>query len=273
MSRMRRSLASLLRIGTAIAMVAAGLVAVNPAPAAAAPSWSIVPSPSPDGPTIGELDGVACTTATNCLAVGTTAAYGTFGELTLGERWNGSSWVQVPTPDPDWSFGVGPAYLSGVACAGGSCFAVGFEVNGSGPRPIIQRWNGREWSYDAAPGAGSNASLNAVSCAGTSGCHAVGGDGTALIATRWNGSAWVSVTIRKPAGATSAALSGVKCTSSTNCVAVGSYTTGSVTKTLIERWNGTAWTVVPSPNPVGATSSSFTGVACPIASTCFAVGS
>ena len=271
----RLVLATVFRIGAMIAIVAAGLVVVDVTPAAAAPGWSIVSSPSPAGPTHGELSGVTCTSTTNCLAVGNTAAYAPGGELTLGERWNGSSWSQVPTPDPSWIFGVGPAYLSGIACAGAAtCFAVGYEVSGvSGSAgPMIQRWNGSSWSDNAAPGLRSNTSLNAVSCAGASTCHAVGGDGTSLIATRWNGSSWVAVAIRKPPGATRAALSGVKCTSATNCIAVGTYTNATATKTLAERWNGTAWTIVSTPNPTAATSSSFNGIACPNASTCYAVG-
>ena len=271
---MRRTLGAVLRIGTVIALLNTGLVAGPVTPAvAAAPSWSIVPSPSPAGPTHGELDGVTCTSTTNCLAVGSTA----FGSLTLGERWNGGSWSQVPTPDPDRTFGVGATFLSGIACAGTSkCFAVGYAVNGAagGAGPMIQKWNGSSWSFDSAPGFGTNASLNSVSCAGALTCHAVGGDGDVLFATRWNGSSWVSVAIPRPAAATHAALSGVKCTSATNCIAVGTYTTTTptATKTLAERWNGNAWTIVSSPNPAGASSSSLNGVACPVASTCFAVG-
>ena len=110
-ARVRSILATILRIGSVIAIVATGLVTVNATPAAAAPSWSIVSSPSPAGPTHGELDGLACTSNTNCQAVGNN-----YGGLTLGERWNGTSWSQVRTPDPTWIYGEATSYLSDIAC-------------------------------------------------------------------------------------------------------------------------------------------------------------
>jgi len=267
MAGVRSTLATSLRTLTAVAIAAAGLVAVTATPAAAAPSWSIVSSPSPAGPTHDELDGVVCTSATNCLAVGHA------GWLTLGERWNGSSWSQVPTPEPDWTFGQSPAYLSDIGCTTASnCFAVGYgEPDSAGP--LVERWNGHAWSNVAPPGSGSGASLNGIACPGPSTCHAVGGDGTSLFATRWNGASWTTVTIAAPSGAHNAALSHVACASTTNCIAVGSYQDANlVSRTLTERWNGTKWTVVASPNPAGAKSSSLSGIACPAASSCYAVG-
>jgi hypothetical protein len=43
-------------------------------------------------------------------------------------------------------------------------------------------------------------------------------------------------------------LRGVVATSATNAWAVGSYRTAHRIKTLIEHWDGKAWTVQPSPN-------------------------
>ena len=42
--------------------------------------------------------------------------------------------------------------------------------------------------------------------------------------------------------------------------------------TLAEKWNGTAWTVQKTPNPVGAYYSTLSGVACTSTSACTAVG-
>jgi hypothetical protein len=71
-------------------------------------------------------------------------------------------------------------------------------------------------------------------------------------------------------------LAGVHCTSSTNCFAVGvSYAgtaTSSAQSTLIERWDGATWTIVPSPNQPSAADSSLAGVACVSSTSCFAVG-
>src|SRR5262252_9918518 len=47
----------------------------------------------------------------------------------------------------------------------------------------------------------------------------------------------------------SATLHAVAATSGTDVWAVGSYNSAGAYKTLIEHWNGTRWTIVPSANP------------------------
>ena len=66
-------------------------------------------------------------------------------------------------------------------------------------------------------------------------------------------------------------LYGASCTSASACTAVGDYVTNTgASKTLAERWNGTAWTLQSTPNPSGA--SYLNGVSCTSASACTAVG-
>ncbi len=68
-------------------------------------------------------------------------------------------------------------------------------------------------------------------------------------------------------------LNGVSCSSPANCIAVGDYyrMAGGPQLTLIERWNGTAWRVEPSPS-IGR-GSTLDSVSCPSATSCAAVGS
>ena len=66
-------------------------------------------------------------------------------------------------------------------------------------------------------------------------------------------------------------LSGVACQNATSCFAVGNYTNQLVTSTLTEHWDGTSWTIVPSPNPPSSTSNELVGVTCS-AINCVAVG-
>jgi hypothetical protein len=68
-------------------------------------------------------------------------------------------------------------------------------------------------------------------------------------------------------------LDGVSCASPANCTAVGDYyrTASGPRLTLIERWNGTAWQVEPSPG-IGR-GSALDSVSCPSATRCTAVGS
>src|SRR5207302_1551334 len=60
--------------------------------------------------------------------------------------------------------------------------------------------------------------------------------------------------------------------SPTQCWAVGSYRKGIVSQTLIEFWNGTSWTIVPSPNTNASEDNVLSGVTCSSASQCWAVG-
>ena len=68
-------------------------------------------------------------------------------------------------------------------------------------------------------------------------------------------------------------LYGVSCTSPTACIAVGTSGNGTTVATsLVERWNGTNWTIQQTPGPPGATSSSFYSVSCTSPDACIAVG-
>ncbi len=77
----------------------------------------------------------------------------------------------------------------------------------------------------------------------------VGAAGNAAVAQRWNGRAWRSVAVPIPAGAAGSELYGVAAISAKDVWAVGEYAPGSGgAATLIEHWDGKAWSQVPSPN-------------------------
>ena len=77
----------------------------------------------------------------------------------------------------------------------------------------------------------------------------------------------------QPTGSAGTFLTGVSCPSPTSCFAVGSYDVSGTEKSLVEHWNGSAWGIMTSPNPTGATTSYLVGVSCPSPNSCFAVGS
>ncbi len=65
------------------------------------------------------------------------------------------------------------------------------------------------------------------------------------------------------------------CASAATCTAVGYYNgngspSGADTKTLIESWDGTHWSLVPSPSP--ASSPVLNGISCASAAACTAAG-
>jgi hypothetical protein len=237
-------------------------------------TWSLVPSPN-RGTGNNGLDGVSCVAAGACTAVGGYTSSSGVGR-TLIESWNGTTWAAIPSPQP----GTGDG-LDGVSCiSAAACTAVGFYQN-SVPihRTLIESWNGTTWSVVPSPNRGGTTTQNflyGVSCASAVACTAVGetyngrsGDESTLIES-WNGTGWSLVPSPSPGNAQNY-LNGVSCTSATTCTAVGYFlNSGSLPKTLIESWNGTAWSVVPSPSP--ETNDNLNSVSCTSPTACMAVG-
>jgi hypothetical protein len=160
--------------------------------------------------------------------------------------------------------------LDGVACPSAStCLAVGSYDNRAGVvLPLSRRWNGKTWSAVKTPGSDFS-ELADVSCPDSSNCMAVGTSRYGTLTESWNGTAWTIVPSPAPVGAISSDLISVSCPTTTSCAAVGSSVNGSgATVTLAEEWNGSAWSLVRSPNRSGATGSELNGVSCASASTC-----
>ena len=235
-------------------------------------SWSVVPSPN-DGSSVNFLESVSCTSSTRCMAVGQYENSAFIGQA-LAESWNGTSWSVTPALSP----GDGGS-LYGVSCTSPtSCMAVGYAESGMTTEPLSESWNGSTWSILPGPdlGPAQEGGLNAVTCTDATTCVAVGDyiDTSArqrtLIAS-WNGTAWAVVASADP-GSFGNSLSDVTCTTSNACVAVGLSEGASITEqTLIESWNGTAWSVVSSPDP-GDLSNLLFAVSCATAVNCMAVG-
>jgi len=97
--------------------------------------------------------------------------------------------------------------------------------------------------------------FSGVSAASASDAWAVGASSATFdslpLAEHWNGTAWDNVSVPLPSGATTGSLKGVLELSPANVWAVGSTgaPSGTGNLTLIEHWNGHAWSVIPSPNP------------------------
>ena len=100
-----------------------------------------------------------------------------------------------------------------------------------------------------------------------------------LVALMTTGTAAATGTGAASQAVLNASLSDVSCTSASSCVAVGTFL-GSVqgTKafdnfTLAENWNGTTWTVVPSPSPkLPGQGAELNSVSCTSSTSCMAVG-
>jgi hypothetical protein len=67
-------------------------------------------------------------------------------------------------------------------------------------------------------------------------------------------------------------LTAVSCLTAASCEAVGELVNQGNPLTLAEAWNGSTWTVQPTPNPSVAQGSTLNAVSCTSASACTAVG-
>ena len=209
-------------------------------------AWSQEPSPNPGGSANDNvLGGVAATSSSNAWAVG---HYCTFScatppsalDQTLIERWHGTAWSRVPSPNPGGS--VNDNVLSGVAATSSSnAWAVGwYERSGTPPQTLIEHWNGTAWRQVSSPNPGGSGHLNlldGVAATSSSNAWAVGyydiGATPQTLIEHWNGTAWRQVSSPNPGGsANDNFLYGVAATSPANIWAVGSYFNGTATETL-----------------------------------------
>jgi hypothetical protein len=159
--------------------------------------------------------------------------------------------------------------------------AVGSFFNSSSvSRNLADSWDGTSWTGVPTPNpgpAGRWQFLEDVSCPPATACTAVGyswtpGSPDIPLVESWDGTSWTVVHAPNPATSGGNTLMGVSCPSATACTAVGySYISGGFYRTFIESWDGTSWTVVPSPNPVPG-GDYLNGVSCASATACMAVG-
>jgi hypothetical protein len=249
----------------------------TPTAVVVAPSWYIVPSPSPS--VDNELAGVECSAANDCWAVGTYNPDNATGAKTLTEHWNGTAWTVVSAPDTQ----RGGDGLNAVACPSvNDCWAVG-GGEGYGSDTLIEHWDGSTWKAVASPNTSNGGQLAAIQCPTAWDCWSVGWhastgarDGGTPI-EHWDGSTWtIAASPGQNPGAPSAsvgfdALDGIACTSTSNCWAGGDIDTTNGTHSLMEQWDGTAWRIAITANP-GTYNDSFTDVTCVSSSDCWAVG-
>jgi hypothetical protein len=247
------------------------------AAAAPAPAWTISAVPAAQAPN-GRLVAQSCPAPGTCMAVGSFHAPAGLS-LALAERWNGSAWTALPTPNPSGGHG---SVLTAVSCRSASaCTAVGSYRNSAGTAATLaETWNGTTWRIQPTPDpAGSFGSyLTGVSCAAAGACTAVGyyenqsfQDNGVAFAESWDGHAWTIQQV-PTGGASPTFLYAVSCASRAACVAVGSHNGNAIGGLpLAEVWNGTSWTL-QAPAVPGGGFVALTGVSCTAATTCTAVG-
>jgi hypothetical protein len=277
---MRTIAASGLIALTAMLGVAASTAVAGPATAAQRPAAASPAGAAKAPPPANVLFGVSCVSSKYCVAVGVNenAEESVKGGGALIQTWNGKTWKSVAPKAPK---GAMSAQLLDVSCRSvTACVAVGDYLNAGGTGvPLAEIWNGRTWTptAPATPKGSSGGQLLGVSCAAAKSCVAVGGDftnsGGAALAESWNGSRWTLSRPPEPKGSVVGELNTVSCTSAAHCIAVGSSSTNTAGFALADAWNGGGWTRMPVTVPAnGKEDADLTGVSCPSAKSCVAVG-
>jgi hypothetical protein len=232
-------------------------------------SWTIVPSPN-FGSSHNFLRAVSIVTANDIWAVGVVYISG-FPE-TLTMHWDGSTWSVVSSPNPSSQ----NALYSVAAISTSDVWATGYQNSGSRWTTLTEHWNGSTWSVVPSPNPGTgNNYINWVDAVSSSDVWAIGfyeGQGTVQsLIEHWNGSTWSVVPSPNP-GSIYNNLQGVAAVTANNVWTVGLYqNSGGPRRTLVEHWNGSAWSTINSPN-VGSADNALARVAAVSPSTLWAVG-
>ena len=164
-------------------------------------------------------------------------------------------------PSPNQGQGIHRNYLYSVSAdSSNDAWALGnYEQNKSQLRPLVEHWNGSQWSIVQTP-AHPGLWLNAVTALAPNDVWIVGYYFQhEPIFEHWNGSQWSLVHSPNVSSAIASTLS-FTVVASNDIWAAGSYETQAGTyQTLFEHWNGTRWSIVPGA-AIPGTSNLITGI-------------
>lgn len=237
-------------------------------------TWTQVTAPATPGNTAA-LRAVSAGGPGDAWAVGNTAVNRSrFAPLAL--HWNGTAWTVAPSAATALPTGT---ILYGVADVGpDDAYAIG--DNSSYASGELEHWNGTAWSAVTLPqptDTGFPTTLNAISADGPDdvwivGSYMVQAGPTNLryetYSLHWNGTTWRVVPMPAATGSDTLfayTLDAVAVNGPADVWAVGGSGDGVLghggtpTGTLTEHWDGTAWSIVPSPS--SGTETGLTGVA------------
>jgi len=181
----------------------------------------------------------------------------------------------VSSPHPNGTY---DAFYGVAAVSTRDAWAVGrTDLPGLGGRALAQHWDGQSWKGFPNPPNLPYTALYGVAALATDDVWAVGesgGTSTGVYVQHWDGEVWR--VIATPALSWEAGLTAISGASPNDVWAVGwqmpdrkTYQTN----TLIEHWDGSAWAIVPSPDPPSWTHASLSGIHARSQNDVWAVGS
>jgi hypothetical protein len=243
-----------------------------------------------------QLTSVSCASAGNCTAVGwyQDTSQDTQGLLLTETSGTWATGVKAPLPAGADSNPL--VSLQSVSCtAAGTCAAVGTYSAGGNSEGLLLSQSGGTWSVGveatlpSGAAADPQVTLNAVSCAGTGDCTAVGsyadtsGSFLPLIVAEGSGTWGTGMAPGLPTGAATraggqfAGLTSVSCAQPGDCGAVGYYvdSSGYLQAVMVSEFTGT-WRIgaeATLPNGAATDPTAFLdSVSCTDAGDCAAVG-
>ena len=211
--------------------------------------WSIVSSPN-TGTQNNFLINVVALSTSNVWAVGLSVS--SSGGSSLIIHWNGVQWSVVPSPNPGSTF----YYLEEArAVSANDIWSVGIAQNNNGVfQTLTEHWDGSKWKIFPSPNVGSNNNfLYSVTTVSANDVWAVGistnnSNNDRTLIQHWDGTQW-SVVSSPNVGSQTNDLFEVGAVSANDIWTVGQYLNNNkVSQTLIQHWDGSKWSIVPSPN-------------------------
>ena len=221
--------------------------------AASAPSWQNLPIQNYVAPQQTFLNGIACPSSTDCIAVGYVHDGAGYWANNLVEHWNGSTWTTDYSKNLYTFAGQGTNELNAISCVSTSlCVMVGQSGNSGSPTGQIINYSNGNYA-ELSPSSDPNGALNAVSCLTSTFCMVVGStNGGGIFIGKYNPTSMGLTPLVNGSNPTIAPngsyLSGVSCTSVSYCIAVGTSNTNSFTSFLVMKWDGSTWSDFITPS-------------------------
>lgn len=227
--------------------------------------WTAFAAPLINGELTADLQGVVDISPTEAWAVGNVTLGANPGQII--EKWNGTKWNLFPNPTllPNSQgdlFAMTSSSATDIWAVGNLVQTLSNGVTLS--YNLFEHWNGTSWTptfiqdntFEALTGVSEDATNDAWAVGWVS-PESDASNGT--LAIHWNGTSWTEVATPENVGEGPNQLNAVAALTPDNAWAVGYSTPDlagqSATLTLILHWDGTTWSIVPSPN-VGPNSTS-----------------
>jgi hypothetical protein len=238
--------------------------------------WTAFPAPLINGELTADLQGVVDISSTEAWAIGNVTLGANPGQII--EKWNGTKWSLFPNPTllPNSQgdlFAMTSTSATDIWAVGNLVQQV---IGGAVSYNLFEHWDGKSWTPTFINDTEGFVGLTGVSADATNDAWAVGDAGSSTLAIHWNGTNWAAVATPENLGEGPNQLNAVVALAPDNAWAVGYSTPGlagqSATLTLILHWDGTTWSIVPSPN-VGPNTNRLLGITANSADDIYAFGS